>query len=168
MDEQIATVEAKSDQRRSGTRFGVVAVACLVAVLAAAQLMTAGLPWSGSESSPFGVVGDAMSTACETLPHVGVSMAGDNVLMDFTNPAGGVSIDEAPALLAEHGVDVQFAVQPLDGQPVGRIVADGGAGDTTPVVDAGVVARAGGAPSELSLPTSMRGSVWFTLACTPR
>lgn len=167
MGEQIATVEAKSPWRRSGTRFGVVAVAC-VAVLAAAQLVSAGLLWGGSESAPFGVVGDAMSTACETLPRVGVSTAEGSVLVDFTNPAGGVSIDEASALLAEHGVDVQFAVQALDGQPVGRIVADGGAGDSTPVVDAGVVARAGGAPSELSLPTWMRGSVWFTLACTPR
>jgi hypothetical protein len=167
VDERFATVEAESGRRRSGTRVGVVAVACM-AVLAAVQLMTAGLPGSGSASAPFGVVGDAMSTACETLPRVGVSTAGGNVLVDFTNPADGVRIDEASALLAEHGVDVQFAVQPLDGQPVKRIIADGGAGDTTPVVDGGVVARAGGAPSDLSLPTSMRRSVWFTLACTPR
>lgn len=109
-----------------------------------------------------------MRSACETLPQVGVSTAADGVIVDFTNPAGGVTIDEASAVLAEHGVDVQFSVQPLDGQPVGRIMADGGTGDGAPAVDAGAVARAGGDPTELSLPTSMRGSVWFTLACTPR
>jgi hypothetical protein len=167
VDQQVVTGETQSARGRSGTRFGVIALACVV-VLAAVPLLSGGLPWSGSESAPFGVVGDAMSTACETLPRVGVATTDGNVLLDFTNPADGVRIDEASAQLAEHDVDVQFAVQPLDGQPVGGIVADGGAGDPVPVVDADVVARAGGAPADLALPTSMRGSVWFTLACTPQ
>ena len=167
MDEQLATVEAESDRRMSGTRIGGVVVAGVAAL--ATTVFTVGLPsWGGTESAPAGVVGETMSTACDSLPRVGVSTAGDSVLVDFTNPAGGVHIDEASALLAEHGVDVQFAVQPIDGESVGRIMADGGTGDAVPVVDAGAIARAGGSPSDLTLPTSMRGSVWFTLACTPR
>lgn len=146
----------------------VVAAAVLMAGLATVQLVGGGLSWGRAPVDAVGVTGEAMGTVCNGLPRVGVSVANVDVVVDFTNPADGVSIEQAPGLPAEQGVDVQFAVQPTAGEPVGRILADGGTGDHTPVVDAAEIARADGRPSALALPSSMAGSVWFTLACTPR
>lgn len=167
LDEQLTTVATGSGGPMIGARGVAVGVAC-VAVLAAVQLTTVGMPWDGPALAPAGVVGEAMHTSCAEVPRVGVSTSGERVVLDFTNPADGARVDQASALLAAHGVDAQFAVQPIEDEPVGRIMADGGIGDAVPVVDAGTIARAGGTPSDVSLPTSMRGSVWFTLACTPR
>lgn len=167
MRQQQDTTGTGSGQGLPVTRVAVV-VAVLVAGLATMQLVGHGLPWGRAQGAAVGVTGEAMGTVCDGLPRVGVSVANTDVVVDFTNPADGVSIKQAPALLAEHGVDVQFAVQPTAAGPAGRILADGGTGDRTPVVDAGEIARAGGRPSALALPTSMAGSVWFTLACTPR